>query len=108
MSEALTTLPRLRLSALLSAKRSADSPISVSIVVVTQVGPLKTDFNGRVTIELIDNPGDAALSGALAVNAVNGIANFTDLKLSNGGKGLPARGVGRSRTRHPWRVDQSV
>ena len=50
-------------------------------------GNLDLSFNGSVTILLGSNPGSSTLGGSLTVNAVNGIAVFSNLTLNNLGDG---------------------
>ncbi|CAN5298884.1 hypothetical protein BH10PLA2_BH10PLA2_14420 [soil metagenome] len=52
------------------------------IVNATSFGSVDTTFNGAVTLAL-DNPGSSTLNGTLTVNAVNGVATFKDLTVSN-------------------------
>lgn len=46
-----------------------------------------TTYSGLVTVQIADNPGGAILGGTTTVNAVNGVATFTDLKLNQLGVG---------------------
>ena len=49
-----------------------------------------------VTISLADNPTDAVLSGTLTVNAVNGVATFSDIKVNEAGVGYTLRATSGS------------
>jgi hypothetical protein len=54
----------------------------VVVEVRTATNALATGFNGPVIIALGANPGSATLGGTLTVNAVNGVATFSDLSLN--------------------------
>jgi hypothetical protein len=77
---------------------SAPSSITVGVpftVVVnadrTNVGSLALApdalFNGSITLSLSDNPAGATLGGTTTVNAVNGVATFSNLTLDKAGSG---------------------
>ncbi|MGH7637677.1 MAG: hypothetical protein ACREOK_08490, partial [Gemmatimonadaceae bacterium] len=55
-----------------------------------------SSFTGAVSMAIGTNPSGGALSGALQVNAVLGVATFADLRISAGGNGytLVASGTG--------------
>lgn len=63
------------------------SPLSTQPVVnvLDEISQVATQFNGSVTIALYDNPGSGVLTGTLSVNAVAGVATFTDLAVTVGG-----------------------
>ena len=46
---------------------------------------IDTSYNGSVTVSLANNPGDSTLGGTLTVQAVNGVATFSGLTISNPG-----------------------
>ena len=46
-----------------------------------------TDYGGRVTIALLNNPGGAGLGGTLTVTPVDGVASFSGLTLNKSGTG---------------------
>ena len=50
-------------------------------------GPVDTAFNGSVNIALAANPGGGVLGGNTLVTAVNGVATFPGLTISNPGNG---------------------
>ena len=50
-------------------------------------GILVTTAENAVTIAIGSNPGGGTLSGTLTVNAVNGVATFSNLAINNGGNG---------------------
>jgi hypothetical protein len=54
---------------------------------VDNTGTVRTTATNSVTMTIANNPGGATLSGATTVNAVNGIATFSGLKLNKGGAG---------------------
>ena len=47
------------------------------------LGRLRTSYSGTVTLALAANPGSAALIGTLSVAAVNGVATFANVSVSN-------------------------
>jgi hypothetical protein len=67
----------------------ANSPIpgTVDIGIVDNTGTVRTDATSAVTIVIGANPGSATLSGTTTLNAVNGIATFSDLTLDKAGTG---------------------
>jgi hypothetical protein len=73
-------------------------PITVKIVDV--FGNVVTTSNAQVTMSLTSNPGGATLGGTTTVNAVDGIATFSDLTLNRPGNGyaLTASAAGMSST----------
>jgi hypothetical protein len=50
-------------------------------------GSVDTNFSGPVTIDLDNNPGQATLGGTVTVDAVNGVALFSDLSVDKSGLG---------------------
>jgi hypothetical protein len=60
---------------------------SLYVFALNAQGNPDTTFNGSVTIGLATNPGNSVLGGTLTVNAVNGMATFSDLTISNPGSG---------------------
>ena len=59
------------------------------VTVLDELGGIATQFQGPVTVALNTNPNGSVLDGTLTVNAVNGVAAFTDLSVSLvGGSGL--------------------
>ena len=61
----------------------ATSPITpaVQVALLDATNAVVTSSTAPVTIAIRSNPGNATLGGTLTVNAVNGIATFTDLTL---------------------------
>ncbi|MEX0899224.1 MAG: IPT/TIG domain-containing protein [Gammaproteobacteria bacterium] len=61
----------------------AGDPLTPAIVaqIEDSLGNVIEDFNGPVSIAFHTNPGGASLSGTLTVNAVAGIATFSDVVL---------------------------
>ncbi len=55
--------------------------------VIDDNGGVATLFQGPVSIAIGANPGGGTLAGTLTVNAVNGVAAFTDLAINNCGSG---------------------
>ncbi|MHC5539569.1 beta strand repeat-containing protein, partial [Singulisphaera rosea] len=50
-------------------------------------GNLDPNYSGPVTLSLATNPGNGMLSGTLTVNAVHGVATFTNLTLNRAASG---------------------
>jgi autotransporter-associated beta strand protein len=63
------------------------APLSTQPVVnvLNETSQVATQFNGPVTVALYDNPGSGVLTGTLTVNAVAGVATFTNLAVTVGG-----------------------
>ena len=61
--------------------------IPVTVTAVDAAGNPDPNFNDLVTIALATNPGAATLGGTIAVQAVNGVATFTNLTLNRDGNG---------------------
>jgi VCBS repeat-containing protein len=55
-----------------------------------------TSATNPITIVLAANPGGATLSGTTTVNAVNGVATFSNLSLNKGGNGYTLTAFGSS------------
>jgi uncharacterized repeat protein (TIGR01451 family) len=68
---------------------TAGSPISPQPVLEKRLagGGRDTAYNGTVTIQLANNPSGATLGGTTTVNAVSGVATFTNLSLDKSGTG---------------------
>ncbi len=66
---------------------TAGNSFDIVVQTVDNLGDLDRTFDGTVTVNLTNNPGDSTLSGTLSVTAVNGVAAFTDLSLNNAGVG---------------------
>jgi uncharacterized repeat protein (TIGR03803 family) len=50
-------------------------------------GNVDPNLTGSVTMALANNPGGSTLGGTLTVNAIHGVADFSDLTLNNPGTG---------------------
>lgn len=66
---------------------TANAPFSTSVAVTDAYGNVDTDFNGKVTLSLIANPGAATLGGTLTAVATDGIATFSGLTVNKPGSG---------------------
>jgi parallel beta-helix repeat protein len=68
---------------------AAGAPLSPQPVVrvLNANGELATNYNGPVTLTLGNNPGGATLNGITTVNAVNGVATFSTVAISEPGSG---------------------
>lgn len=77
----------------LSVAQGPTTPVQPNTAFTTTVqavgpdGAVVTSFNGTVTVRLGANPSDATLSGTLTAQAVNGVATFNDIRISNAGNG---------------------
>jgi hypothetical protein len=60
---------------------------AVQVAVQDASGTTVTSSGASITIALGSNPGGATLSGTTTVNAVNGVATFSDLSLDRAGTG---------------------
>ncbi|MHC4067486.1 MAG: S8 family serine peptidase, partial [Planctomycetota bacterium] len=75
---------------------------AVMVSVLDGFGNLVTNSTATIDIQLANNPGGSMLSGAARVDAVQGIATFSDLSLNKTGSGYALRasssglGVGTS------------
>lgn len=70
------------------ANTPAGSPIGpVSVTVLGQDGEPFTSYTGPVSVTLGANPGNDTLGGTLEVNAVAGVATFSDLVLEKAAAG---------------------
>ncbi len=61
---------------------TAGNPFTVAISAEDSNGNLDPTFGGTVTLVLATNPGSSTLGGTLTVQAVNGVATFSDLTLN--------------------------
>ncbi len=63
---------------------ATSTPIAppITVAVLDQNGNTITNSTAPVSMNIANNPGDASLSGTTTVNAVNGIATFSDLSLN--------------------------
>ena len=73
----------------------AGQTFEVDIEALDSLGNLNTDFNGAITIAIANNAGNGQLGGTLTVNAVAGVAKFTDLTLSTPGAGYTLAATGQ-------------
>lgn len=69
-----------------SLELASGAATGVYVFAVTPAGNLDTSFNGTVTLAL-QNPDGATLGGTLTVNAVGGVADFTDVTIDTPGNG---------------------
>ncbi|RXH55863.1 beta strand repeat-containing protein [Granulicella sibirica] len=66
---------------------------AVQVAVEDANGNVVTSFTGAVSVALITNPGSSTLSGTLSVNAVGGIATFSDLAINNVANGYVIQAI---------------
>lgn len=71
----------------------AGEPISpaVTVIVIDHNDNIVTSFTGRITIILHDNPSNGVLTGTTQVNAVDGVATFSDLRIEKVGEDYTLR-----------------
>ncbi|MBN1209916.1 MAG: hypothetical protein JXB05_34010 [Myxococcaceae bacterium] len=76
-----------------SIQATAGAPLSPALEVVLQDadGNRAYGSTGAVTLELETNPASAQLEGVLTVNAVDGVARFSELVLKKAGTGYSLR-----------------
>lgn len=74
-----------------SATRAGAVMSPVRVVVTDDAGHAVTSFNLAITISIISNPGGGTLLGTRRVDAVNGIAVFSDLRIDRPGSGYTLR-----------------
>ena len=90
----------------------AGSEFGVEVEAEDAAGNLDESYNGNVTIALASNPNGVTLGGTLTETAVNGVAKFDNLTISNAGNNyvLQASGTGlTSGNTSPFEiVDQMV
>ena len=63
----------------------AGNTFGLTVDEVNAQNQLDTSYNGSVTVSLANNPGNSTLGGTLTVQAVNGVATFSGLTISNPG-----------------------
>ncbi len=81
------TLPLLVVTAQPPASILAGSSFGLTVTAEDGLGNVDTSFDGTVTVALSSNAGGGTLGGALGVTAVNGVATFSGLTLSEPGVG---------------------
>jgi MYXO-CTERM domain-containing protein len=64
---------------------------AVRVSIQDAYGNVDTTATDAVTVALGNNPRNATLSGALTVNAINGVATFSDLSINRNGQGYTLR-----------------
>jgi len=78
-----------------SASAVAGAPFSVAVTVKDVNGVTIANFTGSVSLSLSGGTSGATLGGTTTVNAVNGVATFTNLTVNKAGSGymlIPATG----------------
>lgn len=73
-----------------TALNTAIAP-ALQVAVEDSTGAVVTSSTAPVTVGLYSDPNNGVLSGTLTVNAVNGIATFSDLKIDTLGTGYSIR-----------------
>ena len=63
------------------------APFTLYAFALNSQGNPDATFDGSVTLGLATNPGGSVLGGTLTVDAVNGVATFSDLTITNPGSG---------------------
>ncbi len=77
---------------------TAGQDFGLTVTVEDGFGDVVTSYNGPVTISLGNNPGGGSLGGTLSVNAVNGVATFSELTLDTAGTGYTILATGNGLT----------
>ena len=77
-----------------------NTPFTIEVDAEDANNDVDPTYNGLVIVSLGNNPGDGALTGTLSLNAVNGVATFNNVALTNPGNGytLNAAAAGISST----------
>ena len=73
------------------ANVAPQSPFGLTVAAVDANNNVDPTFNGSVTLAIANNPGDSTLGGTVTATAVNGVAAFTGLTISNAGSGYTLR-----------------
>ncbi len=71
-----------------SSSLVAGSPFTLTVDAEDPYGNVDSTFQGDVTVVMGNNPTNAALGGNLTARAVNGVATFPGLTISQGGTGF--------------------
>jgi hypothetical protein len=82
---AITAAPASRLAFITQPSQAIEGAIitpPVQVAAQDSFGNLATEFRDSVTVALLGNPPIASLSGTTAVRAVNGVAAFNDLSIT--------------------------
>ncbi len=66
---------------------NAGSAFGLVVTALDAYGNMATSFTGKVTLSLASNPGLGTLTGQVTVQAVAGVATFTNVLLNNPGMG---------------------
>ena len=82
-------MPATHVGVLLQPPASVQTGSTFSLQVDAEDSYGNTDptYNGSLSVAIITNPGGGTLSGTLTVTAVNGVATFTGLSISQPGTG---------------------
>ena len=70
------------------------TPFEVQVAAENADGTVDTTYNDLVSLQLVFNPGNATLSGTTAVHAVNGVAEFPNVKLTGSGTSVTVQASG--------------
>jgi hypothetical protein len=63
----------------------------VRVVVLNEMGKPDSNFHERMSVELATNPTGATLTGTTAIDVVNGVAVFSNLRIDRPGAGYVLR-----------------
>lgn len=89
------------------ASAVAGAPFSVAVTVKDVNGVTIANFTGSVSLSLSSGTSGATLGGTTTVNAVNGVATFTNLTVNKAGSGymlIPATGSVTSAPSTPFTI----
>ena len=78
---------QLVVSAQPSASVNAGAGFDLTALAVDRFGNIDPQFGGNATLVLANNPGNAALGGIISVSAIDGVATFAGVTISQGGSG---------------------
>ncbi len=84
-----TAMPATHVGVLIQPPASITAGATFSLEVDAEDANSNTDptYNGPLTVSLGNNPGGSSLTGTVTLNAVNGVALFNKLALSQPGSG---------------------
>ncbi len=75
------------------ASVATGSTFGLTVVAEDASGTIDPTYNGPVTISLADNPGGGTLGGTLSATAVDGVATFTNLTVSQADNGYTLEAI---------------
>jgi dUTPase len=76
----------------------AGSPFSLIVNALDSHQNVATTYNGNITLTLASNPSNATLGGTITVQAVNGMATFSNVTINKLGNGYSLKATGTGLT----------